>query len=139
MQGMKMAGRWGKGESGNPAGRPKGIVDKRASLRKAFEAEGKAVAERCIAAALEGDVSAMRIVLERLAPPLKARVEPVEFDLDPGGSYTDQARQVMAAISLGEVAPDVGKMLIDGIASMARVDELDDIRQRIEALEQAEQ
>jgi hypothetical protein len=130
-----MAGRWKKGESGNPKGRPPGIVDKRASLRKAFEAEGKAVAERCIAAALEGDVQAMRIVLERLAPPLKARVDPVEFDLNTEGSYTDQARQIMQAVSVGQLSPDVGRMLIDGIASVARVDELDEIRQRIEALE----
>lgn len=130
-----MAGRWSRGESGNPAGRPKGIVDKRASLRKAFEAEGKAVAERCIAAALDGDIQAMRIVLERLAPPLKARVEPVEFDLDPDGSYTDQARQIMQAVSGGNVSPDVGKMLIDGVASMARVDELDGLKDRLESLE----
>ena len=130
-----MAGRWKKGQSGNPQGRPPGIVDKRASLRKAFEAEGKAVAERCIAAALEGDVQAMRIVLERLAPPLKARVDPVSFDLNPEGSYTDQARQIMQAVSEGQLSPDVGKMLIDGIASVARVDELDEIRQRLEALE----
>ncbi|KPQ29560.1 MAG: hypothetical protein HLUCCX14_05010 [Marinobacter excellens HL-55] len=134
-----MAGRWRKGESGNPKGRPPGIVDKRASLRKAFEDKGKAVAERCIAAALDGDVQAMRIVLERLAPPLKARTEPVEFPLNPDGSYTEQARQIMQAVSEGDVSPDVGRMLIDGIASMARVDELDEIRQRIEALEEASQ
>lgn len=133
------AGRWKKGESGNPKGRPPGIVDKRASLRKAFESEGKAVAERCIAAALDGDVQAMRIVLERLAPPLKARVEPVEFDLDTDGSYTDQARQIMRAVSEASVPPDVGRMLIDGIAAVARVDELDEIRKRIEALEEATQ
>ncbi|ERS89471.1 MULTISPECIES: DUF5681 domain-containing protein [Marinobacter] len=130
-----MAGRWKKGQSGNPKGRPPGIVDKRASLRKAFESEGKAVAERCIAAALDGDVQAMRIVLERLAPPLKARVDPVEFDLNTEGSYTDQARQIMQAVSEGQLSPDVGKMLIDGIASVARVDELDEIRERVEALE----
>ena len=130
-----MAGRWKKGQSGNPKGRPPGIVDKRASLRKAFESEGKAVAERCIAAALDGDVQAMRIVLERLAPPLKARVDPVEFDLNPEGGYSEQARQIMQAVSEGQLSPDVGKMLIDGIASVARVDELDEIRQRLEALE----
>jgi len=126
---------WAKGESGNIAGRPKGVVDKRARLRKAFESEGRAVAERCIAAALEGDVQAMKIVLERIAPPLKAKAEPVTFDLNVDGGYTDQARQVLRAVSVGNVAPDIGRQLIDGIASMARVAELDEITRRLDALE----
>jgi hypothetical protein len=136
IQGLTM---WKKGESGNPSGRPKGIVDRRAKLRKAFESEGKAVAERCIEAALEGDVAAMRLVLERLAPPLKARVEPVNFDLDTNQDYTGQARQIMEAVSIGKVAPDVGRQLIDGIAAMARVAELDEIQRRLDALEEATQ
>lgn len=130
-----MSGRWKKGQSGNPAGRPKGIVDKRARLRKAFEVEGRAVAQRCIQAAMDGDVQAMRLVLERLAPPIRARAESVTFDLDAEASHTDQARQVMAAVSRGQVPPDTGRQLIDGIASMARIVELDEIQRRLDALE----
>jgi hypothetical protein len=77
----------------------------------------------------------MKIVLERIEGPLKAKAEPVIFDLNVDGGYTDQARQIMQAVSVGNLAPDIGRQLIDGIASMARVAELDEITRRLDVLE----
>jgi hypothetical protein len=62
---------WAKGVSGNPKGRPSGAWSRRtvgATLAQALSRKGKAVLKKCIATALSGDVSAMRLILERALP-----------------------------------------------------------------------
>ena len=124
-----------KGQSGNPKGRPVGVPDKRTELRKRFEVDGSKVAAAVIEQALKGDMQAARLVLERIAAPIRATQQAVRFELDPEASLTDTAKQILTAISDGEVPPDIGKSLLDSVASMARVKELDEINQRLEELE----
>lgn len=62
---------WAPGQSGNPAGRPRGAWSKRTSgvgLGGLMARRGKAVLNACITAALAGDVAAQRLILERLLP-----------------------------------------------------------------------
>ena len=126
-----------KGQSGNPKGRPVGVPDKRTELRKRFEVDGSKVAAAVIEQALKGDMQAARLVLERIAAPIRAKADTVNFELDPEASLTDTARSILTAIAAGEVPPDIGKSLLDSVASMARVKELDEINQRLEDLENA--
>lgn len=128
--------KWKKGEpSPNPAGRPKGIIDKRMKLTKQFQAEGEAIASKVIEQAVQGDLTAAKIVLDRISPPLRNKSQMVQFELDTSLEFTSQARQILAAISKGELDPDTGKILIDSVVSVARVYELDEISRRLEALE----
>jgi hypothetical protein len=53
----------------------------------------------------------------------------------PDGSLTEQGRAVLACVAAGELAPGQGAALLGGIASLARVAELDEIERRIDALE----
>src|SRR5919202_1425186 len=73
------SGRWPKGQSGNPAGRPKGAKNKTTLLAEQLEADGEPLLERRLARALEGDSVALRFCLARLLPPAKHR--PVSFEL----------------------------------------------------------
>lgn len=131
-----MAGRWKKGEaSPNPAGRPKGIIDKRMRLTQQFQAEGEAIASKVIEQAVQGDLAAAKLVLDRIAPPLRTKSQTVQFDLDTAQDFTSQAKQILAAIAQGELDPDTGKILIDAVTSVARVFELDEISRRLEVLE----
>jgi hypothetical protein len=71
---------WAKGESGNPKGKPRGALSRRtigASLAGILARKGKAVLTKAIMAALEGDVGAMRIVLDRCLP--KERLVRIEL------------------------------------------------------------
>ncbi len=124
-----------KGFSGNPAGRPKGSTDKRNALRKAFENDSKDVIKKCIELAKQGDPACIRMVLERLVPPIRAKAEVVKFELDADASLTDTAKQILTAIAAGQIAPDTGRMLIDGVASLSRIQEVTDLAARIDYLE----
>jgi len=57
-----------KGQSGNPAGRPIGSKNKCTQFRELLEDDLPALASVLRTKALEGDMSAMRLLLERLVP-----------------------------------------------------------------------
>lgn len=129
----KPPGRWKAGESGNPAGRKPGTGEV-AKLRAAI---GKRVPEllaAMMARALEGDVGAARLLLERAIAPLKA-VEQTQALSLPDGTLTDQGRAVLAAVAAGELAPGQGAQLLTAIGTLARVAEIDELAARVAALE----
>jgi len=70
---------WEKGQSGNPAGRPKGTGEV-AKVRAAIAARVPELLERLMTQALDGDTSAARLLLERAIAPLKA-IEQAHADI----------------------------------------------------------
>lgn len=126
---------WKPGVSGNPAGRPRGIVDRRQKLQSAFADDGVAIAKVVVAAALEGDLQACAIALSRIAPALRSQTERVQFEFDASASQTQQIAQVLAAIASGAVAPDVGRLIIDAIGTLAAAKATDELEARLAALE----
>ena len=90
-----------------------------------------------IGKALEGDSNAASIVLARTLPSLKAQAEKVNFAFDAAAPISDQVAQVLDAIAAGAVAPDVGRLIIDSIKSLADVRATEQLEARIAALEEA--
>lgn len=127
-------GRWKPGQSGNPAGKPKGAGEV-AKLRAAIAQDVPQILEALKAQALAGDVQAARLLLERTIAPLKA-VEPPQPLTLPDGSLTEQGRAVLASVADGEIAASQGAALVAAIGTLARVVEIDELAARIEALEQ---
>ena len=84
--------------------------------------------------ALEGDVGAARLLLERAVAPLKA-AEQAETITLPEGSLTDQGRAVLRAVAAGELAPGQGAALLGAIGTLARVTEIDELEARLTKLE----
>ncbi|MCB2036225.1 MAG: hypothetical protein KDF56_04850 [Ottowia sp.] len=125
---------WKPGQSGNPKGRPKG-TGAVAKLRDAIKVHVPAIVERLTAQALDGDVQAARLLLERTVPPLKAMEQPQALAL-PDGTLTEQGRAVLAAVADGELAPGQGAALVTAIGTLARVSEIDELAARVAALEQ---
>ena len=124
---------WKKGESGNPRGRRPGSGEV-AKLRAAIAQHVPTILERLVAAALQGDVSAARLLLERVCPPLKATEEAAPLAL-PDGTLTEQGRAVLGAVAAGELAPGQGAALLGAIGTLARVVEVDELERRLTALE----
>lgn len=124
---------WLPGQSGNPAGRPKGSKNRK-TLQ--FEKDGSAIARVVISKALEGDMQAANLVLQRLSPPLRARAERVMFELTPDAPLTTQAQQVLVAVAEGGIDPETGQLLISCITSFAGLKQVDDLEQRLLALEE---
>ena len=84
--------------------------------------------------ALDGDVGAARLLLERAIAPLKAAEQAQALSL-PDGTLTDQGRAVLAAVAAGELAPGQGAQLLTAIGTLCRVAEIDELAARISALE----
>jgi hypothetical protein len=84
--------------------------------------------------ALDGDTTALRICLDRLIPPVKAKDDPVTLPLA-AGSLADKGQAVLTALGEGTLPPDVASAILQAIASHARIIEVNDLEQRIAALE----
>ena len=127
---------WQPGQSGNPKGRPTGSRNKKNVIAEEFEKDGSAVARVVMNAALEGDMQAANMVLQRLSPPLRAGAEKVTFELTPDAPLHQQANQVLASVAEGAIDPETGKLLIDCIQSVAGIRAVDELEARLIALEE---
>ena len=125
---------WKPGQSGNAKGRRPGSGEV-AKLRAAIAEHVPTIIERLTAAALQGDVSAARLLLERVCAPLKAAEEAAPLAL-PDGSLSEQGRTVLGAVATGTLAPGQGAALLGAIGTLARVAEVDELTARITALEE---
>ena len=128
-----------KGESGNPGGRPKGARNKRSILRDALEkvySDGEsgfwlAVTEK----SKEGDTNAIAMIGSRLIPPLKATDTPIQLDGLDKGSLTDKAEKIIEFMGKGDISPSQAISMINAIAALCRVQEIEDLSKRLEVLE----
>ena len=124
---------WQAGTSGNPAGRKSG-TGKVEKLRAVIEGQIPALLSVMMERALAGDVAAGRMLLDKVLPSLKAIEQSHPLQL-PDGSLTNQGKAVLAAVAAGELAPTNGAALISAIGTLARVVEVDELAERITALE----
>jgi hypothetical protein len=122
-----------KGQSGNPKGRPPGTTlagKLRAAVGKDFDAIVKAVIDQAKA----GDMSAASLLLSRVVPAVKPVQEPIPVKLE-GETLTEKAGAILDAVSRGKLSPADAKLLLDGLAGVAKITEIDELTKRIEALE----
>lgn len=98
------------GQSGNPNGRPKGIIDKRAELRGLLEPHAKEIVEKLIESAKAGDPTALRLCIERLIPRIKPdtgiNFELPEGSIDAGDNMLEIAHRVTEAVATGLLTID---------------------------------
>ena len=130
----KPPGRWKPGESGNPAGRTPGTGEV-ARLRAAIADRVPELLAAMMTRALEGDVGAARLLLERAIAPLKGIEQAVELTLPDGGTLTAQGRAVLRAVAAAELAPSQGAALLGAIGTLGRIIHMDELDARITALE----
>ncbi len=127
--------RFQKGQSGNPKGRPRGILDIRMAWRSQFEPDAPTIIQKAIDMAKAGDKEMMRLCLDRMVPPAKARGEPVNLpSLE--GTLSQQGGAVLQALADGELTPDEASTIMQTIAAQARIIEVDQLERRITELEQ---
>lgn len=127
-------GRFRPGMSGNPSGRPK---TESARLRASLAEHGEDVAKVVLDAALEGDLQAAKLVLDRISPPLKAQAAPVLLDLPNSDNATATAAAIIRAAADGELPPDIAAQLVAAAGTLARIVEIDGLKDRLESLERA--
>jgi Family of unknown function (DUF5681) len=136
--GKKQAGRFPAGESGNRAGRPKGSRNRTTlALQSLLEGEAETIGRKAIELAKAGDLTAIRLVLERVLPARKD--SPVTLELPTMPLEQQDIAQIMAVIlsaSLaGEITPSEGQALSGLVETYRKAKETTELEQRIAALE----
>lgn len=128
---------WKKGQSGNPSGKPQGMRNKATMMViNLMEQGAEEITKAVIDAAKGGDLMAARLVIERLAPPLRER--PITLDLPntataEGISAAQQA--ILQAVGVGDLLPGEGATLAGIVEIRRKAFETQELEARITALE----
>lgn len=130
--------RWKAGQSGNPAGRPRGsswTSGARKELLDAWEgADG--IRAKLIAKAKEGDMLAIKLIAERVCAPVKPTDPTAEVELQ-GSTLAEKALGVLTALAEGGLPLAQAKEMLGGLSALAKIIETEELKGRIEALERA--
>lgn len=123
-QGRRSDGRFRRGVSGNPQGRPPGAGNRASMTAEALLAgEAEALTRKAVELASGGNMVAMRLCMERILPPVRER--PVCLDLPlVGPADADAAmKAILEALRAGELtASDMGALakLVEAFVVQAR-------------------
>jgi Family of unknown function (DUF5681) len=126
-----------KGTSGNPAGKRRGTRNRATMAAEVLlDGEAETLTRKAVELAKQGDMTALRLCLDRVLPPRRER--PVQFRLPALQSAADAAPAMAAivdAVATGDLtaseAAELGKLVETFLRSLEVV-ELD---QRLRALE----
>ncbi len=130
---------WKPGESGKPRGKPKGAINKTTRLAlELFEGGIKNIAEVVIKQAQDGDLTAARLVLDKLVP--NARERAVELPglpstESPAGVAEAQAA-ILQAVASGDLTPGEAATLSGIVENRRKAIETLELEQRIKAIEE---
>jgi len=124
--------------SGNPAGKPKGTRNKiERPIVALMGQHAEAVAQRVIDEALQGDLQACRLVLERVSPAPKDR--PINLPDLPSthnvAGVSEAQQRILEAVADGVVTPSEGSTLSGILEARRKALETHELEQRILALE----
>src|SRR5215471_12290584 len=137
-EGRDADGRFMKGYSGNPNGRPPGRRNKATEAAEVLlDGEVEALTRRAVELALDGQIGALRLCLDRIIPPRRQRAH--RLDLPPMRSIADLG-DTMAAITTAAME---GTITTGQAAELARVVEIfvraietSDFERRLQQLEE---
>lgn len=130
----RTGGKFVKGCSGNPTGRPPGISDKRVQLRALLEPSKEKLIRKAVSLALAGEVGALKLCIERLIPVLRPTSEPVQINL-PTGTLSEQAESIFLETVKGKLLPDDAKQLLELLHGRLKIHEIESLEERISDLE----
>ena len=124
-------GRWPKGTTGNPAGRPVGSRNRSTRLlEELLEGQAEALVQKAVQLALKGDPLALRLCLDRLFPaPKERRVElplPKVTQLE---HVTAALSAILAAAAEGQITPGEAAILAQVVETQRRLLEAERVEQ----------
>lgn len=131
--GRNRKGQFAKGNRGKAKGtRHKATV----ACESLLDGQVEKLTQKAVEMAMAGDVQAMRICMDRIAPPRKDRH--VVFELPPIDGANDHPAalaSIMAAVAGGNLTPTEGQALAAMLAEHRKAIETADIEARLAALE----
>jgi hypothetical protein len=132
-------GKFRKGQSGNPNGKPRGARNATTILfDELLKDHAKDLIEKAIEMAKGGDGPALRLCIDRLAPPRKDR--PVWFELPKMNGSRDVVKAsaaIVEAVASGDLTPSEAAELSKVVDGYARSLQTVEFEQRLSTLEKA--
>ena len=129
--------RWAKGVSGNPAGKPKGTRHRATvAVQALLDGEAEALTRKCIELAKEGDTTALRLCMERLAPAMKSRA--VNLTLPVAETAADILKAQSAtiqAMAAGDITPDEAATVATVLDAKRKAIETVELERRVSEIE----
>ena len=119
-------------------GRPRGSRNRATLFQEALEQGGVAIIRKVRREALKADPTAMRLCMERLIPPAKAKN--VRFPLPPlktAPELMEAIAGVMKAVTAGKLSPQEGESVARIIESQRKMMETEGYDARLRKLEEA--
>ncbi len=126
-----------KGQSGNPAGKPKGAKDKRTELRALLQPHAADLVKKAVEMAKAGDVQALRICIDRIIPPMRdSRISISLPKLSDSRACVEAQGFIVEAVAAGELLPSEGAALSSLVENQRRSFETLTLEERLKAIEE---
>jgi hypothetical protein len=118
---LTIMARFKKGESGNKNGRPKGALNKSTlAAQELMAGELEGITRKCIEMALEGDLTAIKLILDRSVPTMKPIDQTVSIPAL-SGTLVAQGDQLIQSMAEGEISLGEGTRLISALVSQSKI------------------
>ena len=135
---IQAKGKYKKGCSGNPNGKPKGARNKSTLAAEALlEGSLEKICKKVEEEALNGNMQAAKMILERFLPPRKDRC--IEIDLPPMETFEDVFNAIgviVHAVGKGEISPSEGELLARTVESYSKALEACQFEARLKNVEE---
>ncbi len=135
----QVAGKFQRGKSGNPAGRPPGSRNATTMAIEALLAgEAETLTRKAIEIAKTRDMAALKLCMDRLAPPRRDSL--VSFAMPKLACAGDAVRAlaaIVAAVAGGELTPSEASAVSSAVQNFSKIIETVELEGRIRKLEEA--
>jgi hypothetical protein len=128
-----------KGQSGNPAGRPRGSRNRATqAMQLLLDGEAQSLTRKAVELALGGDTTALRMCLDRVMAPRRDRVVPLTIPaVRETGDVAGAMAAIMTAAFHGEISAGEGVGLAKLVDVFLRAIDTHDFERRLQVLEAA--
>lgn len=135
---IQVKGKYKKGCSGNPNGKPKGARNKSTlAAESLLEGSLDKICKKVEEEALNGNMQAAKMILERFLPPRKDRT--IEIALPPINTFDGVLNAVgfiVNAVGKGEITPSEGELMARTVESYSKALEAYQFESRLKDLEE---
>jgi hypothetical protein len=131
--GRDRSGRFGPGNSGKPKGTRHRTTQ---AVEALLDGEAEALTRKAVELALDGDTVALRLCLERIAPPRREAPVTVEVpEIQTAGDLPKAIAVLLQAAGRGDLTPGEAGRLAALVGEAGKALELHDIEVRLQRLE----
>ena len=138
LQAPRKSGRFAPGQSGNPAGRPRGSANRATVLAQSLlDGDAEAIISKCVALAKAGEPVALRLCIERIIPRRERSLSIDMPRIERAADLIHAVGDVIVAAAAGQLTLPEAREFLALLESQRKALETADLAVRIEALEVA--